>query len=194
MVVPPVSTIFGLISSAVGDYVSAGDATVGYLFRFGSQAIDLETIYQFGSKSSPLVTKSNVIRRQILFDNTLWLYVDDSRIAKAFLNPYFQLLLGRSNDLACVESVDRIELKTVAHLGKLQGTTVPWEHAPLSAPIQALPVSFTNEVPRKNLGTRPFFLLEYDYRQVQAMPVPGFLDSELQHEIYWHDYRKEIGR
>ena len=190
--VPPLSTIYGLISSAVGDYVSARDAAVGYVFKSECRTIELETIYQFNSKSSPLSTKSNVIRRQILFDNVLWLYVTDARIAEAFREPHYQLLLGRSNDLASVVSAEKTELESVEMLKALRGTVVPMGKIPLSAPLQALPISFTNEIPRRNIGTRPFFLLDYGYRQKESISVSGFSDPELKHEIYWHDYTESL--
>lgn len=186
--VPPLSTIYGLISSAMGEYFTAYDAPVGFVFSFEMQTIDIESIYQVGGKSSPLVTKSNIIRRQFLVNNTLWLYVTDSRISESFLNPHFQLLLGRSSDLATVHSVERIKLEPVLELNKLRGTVVPMGTTPLSAPIQALPISFTNETPRRNMGVFPFYLLEYDHCQSEALPISGFFDSELNHQIYWHDY------
>ncbi|MCP4111262.1 MAG: type I-B CRISPR-associated protein Cas5 [Desulfobacteraceae bacterium] len=188
LVVPPLSTIYGLISAAMGDYVCADDLPVGYVFEFGFQTIDLETIYQFTSKSARLAAKSNVIRRQILFDNSLWLYLTESRMAEAFLTPQFQMVMGRSNDLASVDSVDEIELETISELSELRGTLVPMGVTPMSAPIQALPVSFTNEVPRRTMGTRPFFLLEHDYKQPEALAEQGFYDDELECQIYWHDY------
>lgn len=190
LTVPPLSTIYGLISSAAGDYVSPYDIALGYIFKFDSQAIDIETIYQFNIKSSPLTTKQNVIRRQILFDNNLWLYVYDPRVAEAFLKPQFQLLLGRSNDLASVISVEEIELEQIDELTRLKGTIIPMGVIPLSAPIQALPIGFTNEIPRRGIGTRPFFLLEYDYTQPEAIHESGYFDLELSYEIYWHDYRE----
>ena len=190
LVVPPLSTIYGLIASAMGNYISPYDIALGFVFKFGSQAIDIETIYQVTSKSSPLKTKQNVIRRQILFDNNLWLYVLDSWVAKVFVEPQFQLLLGRSNDLASVISVEEIELQQRNELTTLKGTIVPMGMIPLSAPIQALPIGFTNEIPRRSIGTRPFFLLEYDYDQPESINECGFFDSELNHQIYWHDYEK----
>ena len=190
LVVPPLSTIYGIIASAKGNYVSPYDISLGYVFKFGSQAIDIETIYQVNIKSSPLNTKQNVIRRQILFDNNLWLYVHDHRVADAFLNPRFQLLLGRSNDLASVIPVEEIELEQIDELTRLKGTIIPMGVIPLSAPIQALPIGFTNEIPRRGIGTRPFFLLEYDYKQPEAIHESGYFDLELSYEIYWHDYRE----
>ncbi len=187
LVVPPLSMIYGLISAARGKYICAYDMPAGYVFKFETQVIDLETIYQFSSKSR-LVTKSNVIRRQILFDNSLWLYLTDAETAQSFLHPYFQLLLGRSNDLASVESVEEIELQPVTALEKLRGTTVPMRGIPMSAPIQALPVSFTDQIPRRNIRTFPFFLLKYDHKQAEPLRESGFQDAELDYEIYWHDY------
>ncbi len=191
--VPPLSTVYGLISAAMGNYVCAYDLAVGYVFKFETQTVELETIYQFSNKGTRLTTKSNVIRRQILFDNFLWLYVKEAHVAEAFLHPHFQLLLGRSNDLASVESVDEISLRPLAELKNLKGTVVPMGKEPLAAPIQALPISFTNEAPRKNMATLPFFLLEYE--QSEAVPEKGFCDDhvfhedkQLAHEIYWHDY------
>lgn len=192
LVVPPLSTIYGLISAAAGKYVCAYDMPAGYVFNFETQTIELETIYQFSAKSTRLSTKSNVIRRQILFDNSLWLYLTDAEAARSFLNPHFQLLLGRSNDLASVESVEEIELQSVKTLEKLKGTTVPMRGIPMAAPIQALPVSFTDEIPRRNIRTFPFFLLKYDYEQPEVLPESGFRDAQLEHEIYWHDYTADI--
>ncbi|MCP4109553.1 MAG: type I-B CRISPR-associated protein Cas5 [Desulfobacteraceae bacterium] len=185
--VPPLSTIYGLISAAKGDYVCAYDLPVGYVFQFETQTIELETIYQFSAKNR-YAAKSNVIRRQILFGNSLLLYLPDSQIAETFFNPNFQLLMGRSNDLASVVSVEKIELQPLTELNKLKGTVVPMGNVPMAVPIQALPISFTNEIPRRNLGTHPFFLMEYDYEQPEPLPVNGFQDDELEYEIYWHDY------
>jgi len=188
LVVPPLSTIYGLITGAVGSYICAYDAALGYVFRFEAQHIELETIYQFSCKGNRLTTKSNVIWRQILFENSLWLYLTDSRIAQSFYNPHFQLLLGRSGDLASVEAVDKIELEELTELSNLKGTTVPMGKTNMAAPIQALPISFTNQIPRENIGTRPFFLLEYDYDQPEPLFESGFRDNQLGYEIYWHDY------
>jgi len=188
LVVPPLSTIYGLISAAAGKYVSARDLALGYVFKFEHQAIELETIYQFNKKSSPLTTKSNIIRRQILFDNTLWIYGDTPTLAEIFRQPHFQMLLGRSNDLAMVESIQEIDLEPLHELTGLKGTLIPMGTIPMAAPIQALPISFTEDIPRRNIGTRPFFLLDYDYQQIEPVSTRGFFDEELKHQIYWHDY------
>lgn len=190
--VPPLSTIYGLISAAAGRYVSARDLSLGFVFTSGSQTIELETIYQFSAKSTRLLTKPNVIRRQILFDNHLWLYMTDTELAGRFKEPHFQMLLGRSNDLATVATVDAVDLEERTVLDELRGTIVPMKSVPLAAPIQALPVSFTDEIPRRGIGARPFFLLDYDFEQQEPIPESGFFDPELNHQIYWHDYTQML--
>ena len=191
--VPPLSTLYGLISAAAGNYISARDIPLGYVFRSGGQTVDLETIYQFSAKS-PLKTKSNVIRRQILFDTELWLYLNNEDIADCFQTPEFQLLMGRSGDLASVKSIRQIDLKSQNELDNLRGMVVPVKTVPMGAPIQALPISFTNEVPRRSLGTHPFFMLDYDYNQTEPLSESGFLDEESTHQIFWHDYRTTLNK
>ena len=73
----------------------------------------------------------------------------------------------------------------------LRGTVVPMGKVPMSAPIQALPIGFTDEIPRRSIGTYPFFLLEFDYDQPGVIPEKGFCDPELGYEIYWHDYTEQ---
>jgi CRISPR-associated protein Cas5t len=187
--VPPPSTIYGLMSAAVGDYVSPGDISHGYIYSFVNSTIDLETIYQFGSNS--LKTKPNVIRREILFDNELWLYVMDDMIADAFRKPCFQILLGRSNDLASINEVREVDLQPLNELSRLKGTAFPLGKVPMSAPMQALPVGFTNEIPRRSFAVRPFYLLDYDFEQTEKIEARGYLDPELDFEIYWHEYSRE---
>lgn len=192
LVVPPLSTLYGLISAATGRYICARDLPVGFVYTSGAQTIELETIYQFSTKGTRLVTKPNVIRRQILFDNHLWLYLSDAGIADAFAEPHFQLLLGRSNDLATVAAIDTVELEERSTLDGLRGTVVPMKTVPFAAPIQALPVSFTDEIPRRGIGIRPFYLLEYDFEQQVPIAEKGYFDAALNHQIYWHDYTETL--
>ena len=107
---------------------------------------------------------------------------------ESFLAPHFQLLLGRSNDLAAVDAVDEIDLEPRTKLSELKGTVVPMGSVPMAAPVQALPIGFSHEIPRRSIGTRPFFLLEYDYEQPEVIPAEGFYDIQSGCEIYWHDY------
>ncbi len=190
--VPPLSTIFGLVSAARGEYYVPQEDKIGFVFQTGGKAVDLETIYQMQNSLKNI--KSNVIRREFLFDNHLWIYTQDKRIADAFNNPYFQLLLGRSGDLASVNEVVEIEVESTIKLTKLKGTIIPFGKYMLAAAINALPVYFTNSIPRRNIGTKPYYLLESNYRQTQDMDAAGcidfsndFFNKEKGIEIYWQE-------
>ncbi|MBN2103631.1 type I-B CRISPR-associated protein Cas5 [bacterium] len=190
--VPPLSTIYGLVSAASGEYYMPQDNKIGFVFQTGGKAVDLETIYQMQNSLKGI--KSNVIRREFLFDNHLWIYTQDIKVADAFGNPYFQLLLGRSGDLASVNEVVEIEVEPMQKLTKLKGTIVPFGKYVLAAAINALPVYFTNTIPRRNVGTKPYYLLESNYRQNQELNAKGFIDftndffiKEKGIEIYWQE-------
>ena len=81
--VPPLSTIYGLISAAKGDLVTPKDLSVGYVFTHRGKAVDLETIYELAG----LKGKSNVIKREFLVDPKLYLYLDDPGYEKYFKIP-----------------------------------------------------------------------------------------------------------
>jgi len=190
--VPPLSTIHGLISAAMGSLYAPEKPEVGFVFFSSGKAVDLETIYQMENSLKNIT--SNVIRREFLFDNHLWLYTQNKNIAEAFTKPYFQLLIGRSGDLATVEEIVEIDVEDRQQLCKLKGTIVPFGKYVLAAAINALPMSFTDTIPRRNIGTKPYYLLESKYKQTQPLIAHGFLDrtncffeKENGIEVYWQE-------
>jgi len=192
--VPPLSTIYGIISAASGTYYAPPNPEIGFVFQSAGKAVDLETIYQMGSSLKNI--KSNIIRREFLCDNHLWVYTQNEKIASMFNHPYFQLLLGRSGDLATVNEIAEIEVESRQKLSGLKGTIVPFRNYVLAASINALPVCFTNTIPRRNIGTKPYYLLESNYRQskYQKISAEGFFDfsneffkKENGIEIYWQE-------
>ncbi|MCG8485121.1 MAG: CRISPR-associated protein Cas5, partial [Clostridia bacterium] len=124
---PPLSTIYGLISAAVGERVES--IPVGYIFDYKYKTQDYELITRpLGSeynkpyyelmKSGKAIDRHDILQgffgavpitREILFDCTLKLYIGDEAIANSFLNPYYTMLMGRSEDLAFVKEVKKVE-------------------------------------------------------------------------------------
>jgi CRISPR-associated protein Cas5t len=196
---PPISTIWGLISAAVGEIVPPTASAFAYVFRYESVAMDLETIYQIqGDKVKPtLIAKSNVMRREFLAFASLALYLRSERLAQAFQAPYFPLLLGRSNDLASVRGIQQLELQSRESLN-LGGTVVPFLGHRLAAPIQALPTHFTADFPRRNRGTQPFYMLDWQRRGNYRLQQAGWLDPETETDLFWYEpeffREKEKGR
>jgi len=185
--VPPISTIWGLVSAAAGLTISPVSHEFAYVFRYESTAIDLETVYQFGEQGKPsLRAKSNVLRREFLAGTELFLYLTNEQLVAAFNSPYFPLVLGRSGDLASILSIKSLELQSVASVN-LAGTVVPFKGYRLAAPIQALPTHFSEDFPRRNLGTRPFYLLDWQHRGRNLLEQPGWRDPELEFDLFWYD-------
>lgn len=183
--VPPLSTIYGLVSAAMGKYYAPENLDIGFIFLSKGKTVDLETIYQMNGTLRNI--KSNVIKREILFDNDLWIYTRNTKIANAFKNPYFPLLLGCSGDLATVDSISEIYVEPKEQLCKLKGTIIPFNKYRISGPIQALPIYFTDTIPRRNIGTKPYYLLDSYYKQSQPISAKGLIDRELDFEVYWQE-------
>jgi len=152
--VPPLSTIQGILSAARGEIISFSEIPfVGYVFKSEGIGVDLERIYALGK------TETDVIRREVLFDNTLYLYLPDEW-GKYFRRPKFQLLLGRSNDIATVEKIDEIELEKRANV-PVGGTIIPIASG-LPGLVHALPVEFDySTIPRRAKIVKPFTILPF---------------------------------
>ncbi len=153
---PPISTIYGLISAAKGELVGPDDISIGYVFNNQGKAVDLENIYELGSGRK---AKSNVVKREFLFNPELYLYINNPNYERYFKKPYYPLLLGRSSDLAFVEEIEKIELveRKNVQLGK---TILPFGLKDAYGIFQALPTHFTDSIPRKAIGVKPYILMD----------------------------------
>ena len=159
--VPPLSTIYGLLSSVKGEIVKPDDLTIGYLFSYESKSVDLEQIYEIKALKG---NKSNIIKREFLINPKMYLYISDLDFKKYFEAPFYHVLLGRSSDLAMIKSIEIVDLykKSEVKLGK---TILPFGTEGAYGILQALPVSFSDDVPRKTVETKPFILMDtyFDY-------------------------------
>ena len=176
--VPPLSTIYGLLSAVKGDIINPDDTNVGFVFDYDSKAVDLETIYELkGLKEN----KSNVAKREFLFNPKLYLYLDNLEFKKYFENPFYPILLGRSSDLAVISEIKEIEIekKEYVRLGK---TILPFGIEGAFGIIQALPTHFSEDIPRKSLGTKPFILMNQFFKYSEEC----FYDDELDWGIWIH--------
>jgi CRISPR-associated protein Cas5t len=159
--VPPISTVLGLINAAAGAYLKHHNLRLGYYFEYEMEGEDLETIYQISSKDGKPTNnaKSNVIPRKFLFNNFLRIYTDNEQIVEYLSQPYYPILLGRMNDLATIECISKKEkLEENEFSDKIRGQIIPFKYR-LAGQLQALPQYFTDEFPRKNLGTQPFSIV-----------------------------------
>ena len=141
------------------------DTDMGYYFKYACCVTDLETIYQFeaGGKGAPSSkVKSNVIRRELLYDCQPFIYLKDERLVEFFRYPHYSILLGRSSDIVSVDEIETVELPEIDGASKIKGQMVPFNGNYLPGIIQALPWYFTDTIPRRNIGTEPFSVISYD--------------------------------
>ena len=99
--------------------------------------VDLETIYEL--ESTPLRAKSNVVKREILVEPQLFLYLTDLNLAESFTHPRYPLLLGRSTELAMVSNRPQIVELEERHGLRVGGSLFPFPMEGIYGPIQSAP-------------------------------------------------------
>ncbi|MFW9997077.1 MAG: type I-B CRISPR-associated protein Cas5b [Candidatus Odinarchaeota archaeon] len=112
--IPPFSTIFGLLSAVRGEILTSMDQTGKFTFFFTSETAqyDLETIWKPDLTMKTSISHiSNPIKREFLYNSHLTLYLTDLSWKKDFSVPYYQITLGRSQDIASIQSLDTITLQ-----------------------------------------------------------------------------------
>jgi len=175
--VPPLSTIYGLVSAAVGSPVTPKDTDLAYVFSYNTKGVDLETIYELAAN---LKAKSNVIKREFLYEPKLYLYIKEEQIAQCFYKPYYPLVLGRSSDLLEVKDIKKVQLVEVEGEVRFGNTIVPSLDIGLRGRAQALPTYFTDDIPRKAMESRLYLLLES-------------LEKTKSKDIRWYDQELDWG-
>ena len=190
LLVPLISTVLGFLNACSGQYLTHKQLLLGYYFEYGSKTVDLETIYQIeiNDKGIPKnQVKSNVIRREFLFDCKLILYITDERYTNFFRSPVYQILLGRSNDLATIEKIEPVELQEVQNAHKIKGQVIPFVGNYLPGLLQVLPKYFTDTIPRSNIGTEPYSVIPYDVNDIQTniSAYRDIIDGK-EIDIYFH--------
>ncbi|GAO28625.1 type I-B CRISPR-associated protein Cas5b [Geofilum rubicundum] len=188
--VPPVSTVMGLINAASGKYLQNRKMEFGYYFDFKIKTIDLETIYQIkanGKNYPDNAVKSNVMHREFLYDCRLFLYLVDEDLVSCFREPAYQLLLGRSGDLAGIESIKVVEMQEVQD-ARFGGQVIPFHGNNLPGQIQALPKYFSNTIPRKNMGTEPYSVISYNNPVNSQLHGYRSVLEEFDSDIFFHKF------
>lgn len=119
---PPPSTIYGHVASALGELPAPDSFRFGYDFRFVSKGSDLEHQHIITAGGQAFDTEGKKTRtsvqatvqphlRDFLFKPELTLYLDRPDLAAVFRSPVFCVILGRSQDLAEIVGVEEVELE-----------------------------------------------------------------------------------
>lgn len=188
--VPPLSTVLGLINAAAGHYINHKELSIGYYFEYQGKEMDLETIYMIDTiKGKPNnIAKSNVIKREFLFDNFLRIYTTDEVIANYLKFPVYPLVLGRMNDLASVDvtGIHKKELLEIENADKIRGQIIPFANNHLPGVIQALPKYFSDTIPRQNIGTESYSILNHHSKVRSNLKAYRDVIGKNEVDIYMH--------
>jgi CRISPR-associated protein Cas5t len=195
LLVPPISTVLGLLNACSGKYLEHKKLSLGYYFYYAAKSVDLETIYQIelNDKGIPKnQVKSNIIKREFMFDCHLIIYLKDSQLIDYFRKPVFQILLGRSNDMASIDKIEQIELQEINKANKIRGQIVPFTGNYLPGTLQALPKYFTNTIPRNNIGTEAYSVVSYEANDFNTN-LTAYRDNidGKEVDIYFHELNFE---
>ncbi|WP_448575533.1 CRISPR-associated protein Cas5 [Thermomicrobium sp.] len=165
LAVPPLATIFGLLSAARGHWVMPQEVPwLAYRLTYAGRAMDLETIYTVKRKDAadtPRFKERNIVQREFLVSPELDLFLP-VEWRDPFLRPRYQLVLGRSQDLATVVSIEPAALEPVSR-GSVTGVLLPAEVVArngVTAVLQNLPVAFTPDPERAPVRVTMFGLVD----------------------------------
>jgi CRISPR-associated protein Cas5t len=121
---PPPSTIYGHICSAVGELIEPQNWQFGYHFTHSGKFVDYKEHLHFDDPIQPFP-----FDRELLFNPHLVLYVTKLDLLEAFRRPQYSVILGRSQDLMTYLSVEPIELVR-AERAYFEHTLLPLELGP----------------------------------------------------------------
>jgi len=179
--VPPLSTCYGIVSSAVGRLVNADETNIGLVAPFKAKVLDLEKIYQVNAKGR--IEQKNIVNREFLYDSELYLYLSNIELEQYFRQPRYPILMGRSYDLALIKETKLVEL-VEREEAQFQYTLLPFPFEDVAAPISALPTSFTDTTPRRPLGVRGFYVIGEEPVTVKGKSV--LVDLEKEWGVFMH--------
>lgn len=130
---PPPTTIYGHICSALGEWFDPTDVQFAYHFTHQAQVEDLEHIIVLAAATgslpgtnTPKVLEGNVtpFKRDLLFQPKLTLYINRPEWEPAFHSPRYAVALGRSQDLFTYTSIQAVTLER-ADRAYFEHTLVP---------------------------------------------------------------------
>lgn len=144
---PPYSTLLGLLGALAGREISHNETRIGFVFQSNGTAIDRESLKRLKIDSAGRLSiqpKPNNRMNQFHVCPCLDLYIDNTDFNWLFEEPRNPPCLGRSQDIAWIESVQEIEA-TPTQQGIIRGTLVPFPQIGASGQILVLPDYFNNE-------------------------------------------------
>lgn len=155
---PPYSTLLGMISAIAGRVISRLETRIGFEFHCSSRDIEIEKTDRLALNRGALTPHregQGILKRYIYFRPELDLYVTDLELEQAFLSPVSTPCLGRSQDIAWVKHVEKVEL-TEKSSGKIGPTLIPEIQMNIPSLLVRCPEWFENVVEGRTRIAGPF--------------------------------------
>jgi len=128
MPVPSYSTIVGLISCCVGRWIEKDETLIGFKYEYEGMGRDLETTRRLGVDNKgnlKRVPEPGIGTREFHVNPVLDIYLTNIEFEKYFYNPVGVPVLGRSQDVAWITKVEKIDIDKVES-GRIKPTLVPF--------------------------------------------------------------------
>jgi len=165
---PPPSTIFGHIASALGEWPDPANVRFAYHFTVLGKGEDLENQHIItpssgrslaGGERRAVDATVQPTRREFLLGARLTLYLDRLEFRPAFEVPKFPVILGRSQDLGCYTRVGEVALEQ-ADRGYFEHTILPFEFRKRTARgITVLMPRYVGPPPERDAAFERFIVL-----------------------------------
>lgn len=155
---PPYSTLLGMISAIAGKVISPFETRIGFEFHCSSRDIEIEKTDRLALNRgvlSPHREGQGILKRYVYFRPELDLYVTDLELEQAFHSPVSTPSLGRSQDIAWIKSVEKVEL-TETPSGKIGPTLIPEIKMNIPSLLVRCPEWFENGVEGRTRIAGPF--------------------------------------
>jgi len=144
---PPYSTLLGLLGALAGREIRHDETSIGFVFRSNGTGVDRESLKRLKIDNAGrlgIQPKPNTRSQHFHVHPQLDLYLDNTDFRSCLEHPCSPPCLGRSQDVAWIETVREVEAEQVTQ-GAIRGTLVPFPQIGASGQILVLPDYFHND-------------------------------------------------
>ena len=144
--VPSYSSVVGLISCCLGRPLKIEETLVAFSYTYSGSGMDLETTKRLEMKENVLKGKKDdsVTNRAFHVNPQLDIYLSNTSLINAFIKPKGVPTLGRSQDIAWIDT-GRIIESTEVKSGKIKPTLIPFPNETIGGRLIRLCDYYNND-------------------------------------------------
>jgi CRISPR-associated protein Cas5t len=126
--VPSYSNIVGLISCCAGRYIDKDETLIGFKYMYSGKGRDIETTRRLELDNKGRLKRNpklSIATREFHVNPRLDLYLSNTEFERYFKSPIGVPTLGRSQDIAWITNIERVEIEKVPG-GRIKPTLIPF--------------------------------------------------------------------